>query len=513
MTITIDEIDEILKDAKAAAQAAVEKQDYNRAVNLYLQILRIAYDPFSAHMMIVLLHRLNKNQEALHFLIKYFLHSDDWEVNNTFGVVYSCMHQYDKAIYRFMRALMHRKEQQIDVLNNNLAVAHSGKGDHETACTYLKQAVLVNPKTAYIWFNLGNEHLELQDHKSAIECYNKAIELEPNTPSYHWNLATAYLADQQYELGWKEFEWRWKQFHTFDGVRKRFNKPLWTGESLKGKKILLYCEQGAGDAIQFIRYLKYIRELGATIYFEWPIQSIRGDLVEVFKSIPVIEQVIDTDEAESLDFHFHQSITSIPFILGHKSKSDIPTTSFYLAGTNPELAPVLASHLWEDYEDKFKIGCVWAGSPLHQNDHLRSMHCKHFKILESLPNTQLFSLQKDCIIRNWPAEHDVKLNDGESKMVDLSHYLFDYNSTAHAISKLDLIITVDTSIAHLAGAMGKDTILIVPFNADWRWGTEDKCDWYGDNFKIIRKSKDSKKGDWSDALDLTKKYILDKYIK
>lgn len=501
MTITIDEINDIIKQAFDEAEKSLSVGDYQRAKNLYEQILRVSPDTDAAHLLSLVLHKLNENEASLNILNQYFHETDNWEIRNTFGVVLSSLNRHELAIEHL--ELAEKCTTKPEIVYNNIALAHRGLLNHDIEKKYLLKALNSNSTIPYLWFNLANAEMELGNSKAAIKSYQKAIDLEPDNASYHWNLANAYLSVGEYEKGWEEYEWRWKQFHAFDAIRQRFNKPLWQGEDLNNKTILLYCEQGAGDTVQFLRYISLLKSKGARVIFEWPIQSIRGDLTNLLWSFSDIDMVVDDDEVFNTEFDYHQSIMSLPFVM--KTYSMLKTEP-YIQPIEPELSPVLSEHLWESYKNKFKIGCVNAGSRLHPNDHIRSFDMSVFKVVEQLPNIQLFNLQKDHFPRKWK-DGWIDLSDESLNIVDLSHYLFDFNSTAHAINQLDLILTVDTAVAHLAGAMGKNCILMVSHNPDWRWH---QSQWYGSNFVIFKKAH--WRQSWDELMIDVSNYIKKEYL-
>ncbi|MGE5499104.1 MAG: glycosyltransferase, partial [Syntrophothermus sp.] len=271
----------------------------------------------------------------------------------------------------------------------------------------------------------------------------------------------ALLMNGNFSEGWKEYEWRTgrKDF----GLRK-FNKPLPANTDLTGRRVLVYAEQGIGDALQFARYLPMLKELGAYIIFECD-KAIIG----LMRSIKEIDELIERNLAEAPDIKYDY---------------DIPLLSLPLYfNTTIENVPAQVPYLFPDDEsaekwkrlipssDKLKIGIVWAGSPTHSNDRHRSVRLKQFLSLFSIPDTEFYSLQK-----GFPV---IQLRDYQLFVRNLDDYINSFSDTAAAINQLDLVIAVDTSVAHMAGALGKNIWLLTPYVPDWRWMLDrEDSPWY-----------------------------------
>ena len=311
-------------------------------------------------------------------------------------------------------------------------------------------------------FNYGAVLHESGDYRSAKDWYLKSISLRKNFPTSHFNLSYCHFSLGEYESGWKEYEWRWKQFPSYAWKKSRFSKKkLWDGSDLTGKTILLYGEQGAGDVIQFSRY---VRKLKGNVILEVP-----SELHRLFAGLGV--KLIEGCGGEKFDFHY-----PLVSLGGH----------FPVSG---EKYLEWDCGKWGVYKDKPRVGVCWGGNPAHQNDRWRSCPLKMFNFGDKV---HLFSLQKDVRTRLYGKEA-VDLTDGfDGSLIDLGPKLGDYGNLASAVQNMDLVVTVDTSLAHLCGALGKKCLMVLPKNHDWRWWVPG---WY-DSVEIF---KQEVLGEWGDV--------------
>jgi hypothetical protein len=283
-----------------------------------------------------------------------------------------------------------------------------------------------------------------------------------------------------FEEGWLEYEWRWQK-DVMQSPRVRFGSPHWTGhDSLEGKTILLHSEQGFGDTIQFCRYAPVLRGMGAQVVLgvqselKLLIQSLDADIPVVCKEDPLPH------------FDCHCPLMSLPFALGTRLDS-VPAGARYLAPTGDALA-LWAARLGEPSSPR--VGIAWSGNPKHKNDRNRSISLA--ALLDGLVDGMaIFSLQTDC------REPDRQTLAAHPEVVHFGDQLGDFVGTAAVCDLMDLVITVDTSVAHLAGALGKPVWLLLPFNPDWRWMQgRDDSPWYAKT----RLYRQSRQGHWADVL-------------
>jgi hypothetical protein len=284
-----------------------------------------------------------------------------------------------------------------------------------------------------------------------------------------------------YRDGWRQYEYRWEN-KGLKMERRQYPQPVWRGDDdLQGKTILLHAEQGSGDSLQFVRYAPMVAARGATVLLAVP-----PALRLLMMTVPGVAQVL-TDGDPTPAFDLHCPLLSLPLAFG----TELATVPRNI----PYLWPIPGSvDVWRPRvpdNGRLRVGICWAGNPDHVNDRNRSMALKHLTPVLSLPAIDFFSVQKEvsdsdaAILR----DHGVRPLGGEFK---------DFADTAAAIALLDLVIAVDTSVAHLAGAMGKVVALMVPFSPDWRW-LLDRTDsvWYP-TMRIFRQAALQ---DWSDPVE------------
>ncbi len=331
----------------------------------------------------------------------------------------------------------------------NRATCLLDMGRIEDALQAIRKATALKPDSADAQSNLGAVLSAAGQTTEAIAAYERAIGSAPHLAIAHMNLGFALLRDGQYQRGWQEYEWR----GLADGIPPReYPKPRWQGQPLTGKTILLYAEQGLGDAIHFARFVTVLAGQGARVIF-----AVHPPLVALMQSLSGVSQVIPLDTPPP-PFDMYQSIMSVPGILGILPTA-IPAPSPYI---EPDPARTAA---WRARlgAQGFKIGIVWEGKGETPMQRARSTTLAHFAGIASIDGVRLISLQKDGDISTavFPVE-----NLGEAFDAGPDAFL----DTAAVIRNLDLVLTIDTSVAHLAGALGAPTWVAVPFAPDWRWG-------------------------------------------
>ena len=335
-----------------------------------------------------------------------------------------------------------------------------------------------NPSFAQAFNNMGIAFQNLGVESAALECFDSALALEPESGDFRTNKGLLCLQYGHWEEGWQYFESRWAT-KAMQTVVRHFDFPLWLGkEPLHGKTLLVHCEQGMGDTIQFCRFVPILIALGArlTLAVQAPLQTL---LEANFPAVRVLPG-IPTQES----FDFHCPIMSLGLAFAADS-SNIPNSVGYL--TLPEVAVAK----WAAFTGQGPqpcVGLVWSGSATHTNDANRSVALPDLlKVLPSGP--RYVSLQKEY--RNGDLELALASN-----LEDVSSQLLDFADTAALCQQCDLIVSVDTSVAHLAGALAVPTLLLLPFNADWRWlsGRNDSP-WYA-SLQLLRQAT---RADWTGA--------------
>ena len=348
-------------------------------------------------------------------------------------------------------------------------------GKFEQALNAYQNILKLFQHSSAVYYNIGFTLVELTRYHEAIEAFRKSLALKPDSLDTRLSLATALLAVGNYEEGWPEYEWRWER-----PEKKSLPMPCprWSGQPIDGKTILLFSEGAYGDCFQFIRYAQEVKKLGATV-----ILQAAQELKPLLSRCPYLDQIISKGETlPHLDYY--TSLLSLPSIF-KTTITTVPTTIPYLYA-DPDLVEEWRKSFTQ--EKKLKIGLCWqadltndANRPLLAR---RSIPLELFEQLAQLPNITLYSLQKGA-----HSSFEASFLHPFGSELDTDHGRF--MDTAALIQNLDLVITVDTSIAHLAGALGKPTWVILPFKADWRWMTnQDDTPWYP-SMKLFRKEKEA----------------------
>lgn len=370
------------------------------------------------------------------------------------------------------------KTDQADSLSTHAAILVA-LGRHEEALASYDHALQLKPDFAEALNNRGSALRELKRLEEALASYDRTLELKPDFAEAHNNRGMVRLLVGRYRDGWVDHEWRWEAENILT-ERPTINAQAWQGEDLMGRRIAIYSEQGLGDIIQFARYLPLLVQRGAKVTFSAPENLIR--LLRPLRS--QIEVVGSIDGRESFDFQC--ALMSLPLRFGTELPS-IPNEVPYLDAEKDRVAR------WkgELAEHGFKVGIAWQGAPGGEIDQGRSIPLAEFVPLSRLPDVCLISLQKTHgldQLAGLPAGTNVEtlgdeFDGGPDAFVD----------TAAVMSHLDLIITSDTSIAHLAGALGRPTWVALKYVPDWRWLLDrDDSPWY----PTMRLFRQEAAGDW-----------------
>jgi tetratricopeptide (TPR) repeat protein len=369
----------------------------------------------------------------------------DAQVN--LGNAFSTRRQFDAAIDCYREALRLKPDYAKAYYNLGLALAEKGRL-HEAVAGYQKAMELQADYTD-AQANLGNVFLALGKPAEALTIYDEVLRQKPESPEAHMSRAFALLASGDYEQGWHEYEWRWKA-KEFGG--RPYDAPLWDGSQLNGQTILLHGEQGLGDTIQFVRYAPLVYKRGGRVVLRAP-----AALGSLLARLPSIDEVVGADDPPPDDFDCYAPLLSLPGIF-HTTIETIPADVPYLSADPDRI------EAWrKEFEplEGFKVGIAWQGSTQHKGDRQRSIPLSLFTPLARLPGVRMFSLQKG------PGSE--QLAGASFPIVDLSGRLADFHDTAAVVANLDLVITCDTAVGHLAGAMGRPVWIALALAADWRW--------------------------------------------
>ena len=374
---------------------------------------------------------------------------DHPEILYNLGNACLALDRIDEALRSFDEALAH---------NASHTGAHVNRGNTllrfnrpaEALASYDK-ALTTMPGHPQILTNRAHALRRLDRPQEALIDLEAALAKTPEFPEAHFETALARLTLGDFNAGWKAYEWRWKT-GAFANQRRSFRQPLWLGDaSLSGKTILLHAEQGLGDTIQFIRYARLVADRGARVICE-----VQPELVSLLSQLEGVEIVAKGDALPAFDLHC--PLLSLPLAF-KTDAATIPAGIPYLA------APATRIAQWRERlgEGAPRTGFVWSGSVAHKNDANRSIALARLTpLFERLPFA-CFSLQREM------READREALQRVPNLVDLGAELADFADTAAVISLLDIVVSVDTAAAHLAGAMGRPVVILLPYAADFRW--------------------------------------------
>lgn len=403
--------------------------------------------------------------------------------------------------------------------SNPVILLHEGTALHnleryEEAIACYHAAIRVAPRLGEVHNNLGNSLMALGRFADAADSFAQAAQFLPLSPvplaaratalqalgfiteaetdcrnalliapgfaEAHWNLALNLLLQGRYPEGWSEYEWRWQK-PDFTSPCRHTDIPFWDGSPLHGRTILLHAEQGFGDAIQFVRYAPLVASCGGNIVLE-----CHPQLVSLFQGIKGISSVVAFGEqVPACDFQ--APFLTLPRIF-RTTLENIPA-GVYLP------APAERLEKWHQLTSFYsgpKVGIVWAGSSIHRNDNYRSMPLAFLSSLAKFTGINFFSLQLG------DAKHQLGLSPLAEQVVDLTDQICDFADTTALIEQLDLVLSVDTAVAHLAGTLGKPVHLMISFAPDWRWLLErNDSPWY----PTMRIYRQKQPGDWGEVIN------------
>jgi tetratricopeptide (TPR) repeat protein len=507
------------------------------AAEEYRRVVCIAPDDFDAtYNLGIVLHELKDfSQAAGAFRRTLALKPDLPQAMSNLAAALQGLDDYDGAADLLRRAI---------ALNPDFAEAHGNWGGHlwrqgdlDGAKKSCQRAIELNPNLSGAHGNLGNVLFDQANYRGALDCYDQALALRPdivpsaNSPAanskasavrfwkggdllnafdssrrvaadfanaeYRRAFATKsncvellyyvgllHLLHGDFAAGWHNYEYRW-QTKMLRNARCDFSQPQWLGQPISGSRILLYAEQGLGDTLQFIRYVPLVAARGAKIILEVPSELSR--LIE--SSLGSAAQIV-TRGSRLPDFEWQSPLLSLPLVF-QTDRSSIPASIPYLQA-DPRLTREFAQHFIASGNSGLRVGIVWSGSSRHTRDPQRSIPLTQLCALSELPGAILYSLQKG------PAAKELLDMPIDLNLIDLSTNLNDFADTAAAIANLDLVITVDTAVAHLAGALGKPVWILLTRNPDWRWLLDrEDSPWY----PTARLFRQKIAGDWSTVIE------------
>ncbi|MBF0146406.1 MAG: tetratricopeptide repeat protein [Magnetococcales bacterium] len=347
----------------------------------------------------------------------------------------------------------------------NLGNLHFADGQFQQARECFQTAITCNPHHATSYFNLGIMAQEEGNHDEALRLFDQALQYNPDAPQTHMARAFSLLMCERFRAGWQEYEWRWRM----DNLSPRVcPKPRWQGEPLHGQRIYIYTEQGFGDAIMACRYLERLQSQGARVHFE-----CKPELYSLFAQSNLADKLHarhpDDGDPPPFDYDWHLPIMSLPGFFT-ETLSDIPSRIPYLSADQERIdhwRTRLHSH------PGLKVGLNWSGNPRATANRHRACTLQDLYPLTGIAGIRFFSVQKG------PPAEQLRFIDKERRIEDLSAELVDFAETAAVLSNLDLLVSTDTAVVHLAGALGVPTWTLLHTGSEWRWlAQREDSPWY-----------------------------------
>ncbi len=471
-----------LKRLNAEASAKFKQGKFAAAIKLYQASLKYNPDQANIHFNLGLSHTKLKNipEAVVSYKKSIELKPNYAKAYKNLGKLLKDDHLFEEALVCYDAAIKYQPD---------YAEAHNHRGNllllmkrFSEAEKSFKKAIELQPDFAAAYNNLGRLYKDLMRYEDAIHCYDTAILFRPDYVSAYMNKSLLCLLMGDFEQGWRLFEWRCKTKLKRPTLS---DTPLWLGkEPIKNKHILIWSEQGFGDTIQYCRYLILMEQAGALIHLK-----VQKSLQSLVETLPCQLQTITTFSNSLPDVDYHCPMMSLPLALGTTNLDKIPAPLNYLRATPEKKA------IWSERIDKCngrpQIGLAWSGSPTHNNDHNRSLSLNQLSDILSLP-IDFHVIQKD--IRS----DDDQIAKNITNLHIHSEHLYDFSETAALIEHMDLVISVDTSIAHLTGAINCPIWLLLPYIPDHRWLlNRSDSPWY----PSARLFRQSDTGNWKNVID------------
>ena len=407
-------------------------------------------------------------QPAMEALVRAIeLASSNAKAHFNLGRLLAKQKEHRKAIESFARAIDLNPDYAKAF--HSLGSSRQALGELAAAKAAYHRALDLEPEYTAVITNLASV-LVLQGSREGAALLEELVEQEPASAEAHWNLSTALLMLGDYVRGWKEYEWRW-QWNGFPSPKRGFAQPQWEGQPLEGATIVLHAEQGFGDTLQFVRYAPLVAQRGGRVVLE-----VQPGLKRLLQHLPSVAECVAAGDPLP-EFSFHCPMMSLAAVFGTTIETVPPVPSGFLLGHAG-----LSRSQTNVNRDYLKVGLVWAGNPEHPNDALRSISLADFLPLTNVDSVAFASLQKgpasaQTAEGHWPVE-----------LPDLLTGVVDFADTAAIVMNLDLVITVDTAMAHLVGTMGKPVWILHSHIPDWRWGLQSETSPWYPTARLFRKS-------------------------
>jgi tetratricopeptide (TPR) repeat protein len=389
-----------------------------------------------------------------------------------------------------MQEAIERMEKSMSLAPNvalyprNMCEIYRGAGRLDDAVAAGRRAIELAPEDSRAYFNLALIHYERLELDESVRICDQSLALDPNFPEAHFERAEALLLAGRLAEGWESYEWRFK-LKQAEGMLPKTDKPQWEGEPLPPGKLLLVADQGFGDCIQFGRLIPWAAEIAPE-----PVLACSGDLTPIMKQIPGIGRMVTRWE-QTGDFDAYIPLSGLPR-LAKITPDNIPMADGYLAPKTE-----LVAH-WAEQLDRLvpkgkrRIALVWAGRPTHKNDKKRTLKLSAFAALFARDDIAILTVQKGDQIAQVGSYY------GPAPLINLGPEIADFADTMAILKNCERLVSIDTSVAHVAGACGIPTSLVLPYAPDWRWLLNcDDTPWYSS----IRLFRQDRPYDWSGVME------------
>jgi tetratricopeptide (TPR) repeat protein len=477
----------------------------DQAEDLFHQMLQTHENQSVAlHLMGVLSHRRGKSHDAISYIIRAIENNPRIAVYYyNLGYIFSALGLFERAIKAYKDSIS-LNPNYAEALNN-LGLLLYDQNKIEESIVLFQQAIRSRSDYTNAYYNLGKAFQAQGNPQAAIAAYDQVLKILPDSAETRFNRSLSLLLTEKYEEGWVEYEQR---FRNLNDPIKKWNKKdahRWDGDSFVGKRLLVVDEQGIGDTLQFIRYLPMVKELGGTVIFE-----TIGSLMRLLGNFQGIDELWNRSSVDRSDsaFDLYIPLMSLPGIF-NTSLETIPDRVPYI------FSDPTKTQFWRRQlkKGKINVGIVWKGKTTSEYRQIRVSGLEHLNLgwagqpactfaskrlacldnfvpLTEIEGIQLYGLQKGN------AADQARTISGSVNVINLCEESTDFSEVAAAMENLDLIISVDTALAHLAGAMGKPVWVLIPFVPDWRWlRVREDSPWY----PTMRLFRQTKKNEWDDV--------------
>ncbi|WP_321469650.1 tetratricopeptide repeat protein [Halarcobacter sp.] len=446
-------------------KAYLHKKEYQKAEKVFSNLVENESSLSAANYLAYTYEKQERYNEAEYLYVTILeINNKLHEVWNGLALFYkNCRKNEEKAIEAHQKAI--ELDTNINYLRNfALTLLHFDRA--KEAIEILKKCLDLDLSNSETYNHLAVAYQKTFQKKLGLENFEKSIELNPENHSAIFNYAIALLSYEDYKKGFELYTKRWDNPEFTDKKRDFSNEKIYKGKKIKDKTLLVYSEQGFGDMIQFIRFLPLLKtQSEAKLIFQ-----CEDNLKKLLASSSSVDKIISMNQ--NIDFDFHIALMDSVNVLNLDEKN-IP---------NKPYIEFVKNEICLQKNDNIKVGLTWRGKKSHDDDHNRSIDLQLFKNLFELEQIDFYSLQVD--------EKSLEEIKNYEKLNDTSSLIKDFNDTANIINQLDLVISVDTAIAHLSAGMGKKTWILLPYFSDWRWGIKREDSLWYSSAKLFRQNDD-----------------------